>query len=72
MLFSLRPPEKVPWPPFLDFKKSAQAATITVTKKSFWPMERPSTELVEDTAAAARPEILDLLEEVFEDSAMLA
>jgi len=35
-------------------------------------MERPSTELVEDTAAAARPEILDLLEEVFEDSAMLA
>jgi len=34
-------------------------------------MERPSTELVEDTAAA-RPEILDLLEEVFEDSAMLA
>jgi len=71
MLFCLSPPELLPWPLFLDLKKSTQTATIAVIKKNFWPMERPSTELPEDTAAA-RPEILDLLEDVLEDSAMLA
>jgi hypothetical protein len=70
MLFSFNPPE-ILLLPSLDFKKRVQTAAIAPTKKTFWPIDRPSTEPVALTAAAANPETLALVEEAA-TSAMLA